>query len=167
MTTTYWAAPEVEEIAEKLIADYHTHLGDERIRYVFRDPPAKTKGHIALGKARKVGGLNAHLVQLVGRERIAGPVDFFVVEIAFEPWGQMDEKARIALVDHELCHFEIVEPDKPDDHRKLAIKGHDLEEFHEIVRRHGFWQPSIRELVDAANSQLELNIAGDSEDEPA
>lgn len=150
MGTSYWRAKDVEEIAEKLIAEHHTHLADQRIHYLFREPTASSKGNVVLGKARKIGGINAHLVGLVGRDHLEGPADFFVVEIAAVEWQELTEAQRIALVDHELCHFDVEEPEDPDKDRKLIVRGHDLEEFQVIVERHGLWRPPVEEFVTAA-----------------
>lgn len=149
MATEWWTADEVEELAEKLIAEHHPHLADVKIRYVFRDKAASSKGRAVLGKARRISGLNAHLVGLVGRNHVDGEVNFFVVEIASNTWRQLDEKQRVALVDHELCHLDIEEPEDATKDRKLVLRGHDVEEFTEIVQRHGLWKADVEELVKA------------------
>lgn len=156
MATTYWHAPEVEEIAQKLIAEHHSHLAGVEIKCVFREPAAKNKGKVVLGKARKIGGLNAHLVGLARPyDRGDDPPDFFVIEIASMTWLQLTEAQRLALVDHELCHFDI-EWNENDDTEKLIIRGHDLEEFTEVVARHGLWQPDLANFAKAASKQLSL-----------
>lgn len=170
MSTTYWRAPEVEEIVGKLVPEHHDHLArhDIKIRCVFRHPVAKSKGQIVLGKARKIGGLNAHLVGLSRRDDLGDePADFFVIEIAHKAWEALSEPQRVALVDHELCHFDVEIPDDEDQDRKLIMRGHDLEEFHEVVERHGLWRPDLRKFARAASVQLALAIDDDEEDEPA
>lgn len=156
MATTYWHAPEVEEIAQKLIAEHHSHLAGVEIKCVFREPIAKSKGKLQLGKARKISGLNAHLVGLARPyDRGDDPPDFFVIEIASMTWHSLTEAQRLALVDHELCHFDV-EWNENDDTEKLIIRGHDLEEFTEIVARHGLWQPDLENFAKAASKQLSL-----------
>lgn len=152
MATEWWAAPEVEEIAEKLIAEHHPHLADVRIRYVFRDKAASSRGRTVLGKARKIAGLNAYLVGLVGRQHVEGEVNFFVIEVASDVWRQLERPQRVALVDHELCHLDI-ETDPETGERKLVLRGHDVEEFTEIVQRHGLWKSDVEELVKAGGQQ--------------
>lgn len=125
MSTTYWRAPEVEEIVGKLLPEHHDHLArhDVKIRCVFRHPVAKSKGKIVLGKAHKIGGLNAHLVGLSRRDDLGDePADFFVIEIAHKAWEALSEPQRVALVDHELCHFDVEIPDDEDEDRKLIIE---------------------------------------------
>lgn len=167
MGTTYWRAPEVEKIVEKLVPEHHEHLSrtDVTIRCVFRDTVAKSRGRIVLGKARKISGLNAHLVGLDRRDAFTDdPVDFFVIEIPHEPWQNLTPAQRIALVDHELCHFYVAIPDDPDEDRKLVILGHDLEEFSAIVERHGLWKPDLKEFaqVVAQRGQLAFDDAPDA-----
>lgn len=169
MATTYWRAPEVEKIVNDLLPKHHKHLNrhDVQIRCVFRDPVTRSKGKITLGKARKVSGLNAHLVGLSHRDDLGDePTDFFVIEIAHKPWEALTEAQRVALVDHELCHLDVEIPDTDDQDRKLAMRGHDLEEFTEVVERHGLWRPQIETFVNTAKHlQLMLGEIATSEDD--
>lgn len=154
--TRYWRAKEVEGIAERLITQHHEDLEGVPIKYVFRRPAAVSRGRVVYGKARRIGGLAAHLVALVGRDEVAGPVAFFVVEIAADPWFTLNEKQRAALVDHELSHLELVQDD---DGTRLALRGHDLEEFVAVVGRHGLWRPAVEEFAAAAiGAQLSLEL---------
>ncbi|HEV2779102.1 MAG TPA: putative metallopeptidase [Actinophytocola sp.] len=158
--TTYWRAHEVEKIVEKLVPEHHEHLArtDVTIRCVFRDTAAKSRGWIVLGKARKVSGLAAHLVGLVRKDDLGDdPADFFVIEVPHEPWVNLTQEQRIALVDHELCHFWVALPDDPDEPRRLVILGHDLEEFKAIVERHGLWKPDVKSFAKAASQQLSID----------
>ncbi|MCI0543031.1 MAG: hypothetical protein L0Z49_01125, partial [Actinobacteria bacterium] len=74
---------------------------------------------------------------------------FYVMEIALPEWDQAPEPARAALVDHELCHYRI-----DADTGELKITAHDVEEFIEVVARHGAWQPDIAALVDYCGSPV-------------
>jgi len=157
--TSYTTASAVERIAEKLIAQHHRHLADVPIRYLWRDKAATSKGRTVLGKARKVGGLNAHLVHLVRKDEPPDEVEFFVVEIAADAWQTLTEPQRIALVDHELCHLGVDIPERADKDRTLVLRGHDLEEFTGVVERHGLWRPEIETFRAAAGAQLTLEEA--------
>lgn len=153
--TEYWRAPEVERIANELIVKHHDHLNrtDVVIKCVFRDPAAKSKGRVVYGKARKVSGLTAYLVGLEHNDRLddGEPADFFVVEIAHEPWQGLTGRQRHALVDHELCHLDV-ELDENGGDRKLCTRGHDLEEFTEVVKRHGLWRPTVVQFAETAKA---------------
>lgn len=93
--TEFWRAPEVKAIADELIPKHHIHLNryDVAIKYVFRDPAARSKGRLVYGRAKKVSGLPA-----------------------------------------------------------LGTRGHDLEEFTEVVKRHGLWRPPVVEFAETAKA---------------
>lgn len=154
MSTTYTRAHDVESVVDELIPQHHDHLdrSDVTIRCVFRDPPVRSRGQVVLGKARKIGGLNAHLALGLDHADLPAdePADFFVIEVAFEPWQLMTGAQRLALIDHELSHFDVEDPETEEAERKLLMVGHDLEEFTAVVRRHGLWREAVAELVAAA-----------------
>lgn len=148
---TYTPAPAAADLAAELIADHHTHLANVPIVYVHRDPTPKSKGREVLGRARRVTGLNAFLTALAAGEVDPDVVDvdytFFVMELALEPWLAAGESARIALVDHELCHFAV-----DDEDGSLSIIGHDLEEFAAVVERHGLWRDDVRRFAGVCST---------------
>lgn len=153
----YFEAPEVAEVAQELIANYHQHLidFDVKIRYVFVDKTPNSKGKEVWGTCRKVSGLNAYLEG----ESPDGDA-FFVITISKDIWDILPSDKKRALVDHELCHAwaevkqlknESDDSDfETDNPVKLSVKPHDLEEFSCIVRRHGLWREDIEEFVNAA-----------------
>lgn len=156
MPVTFRPAPAVERIAEKLIRNHHTDLTDVEIRYVFRSATAKTNGKAVWGKARKMSGLTAYLAH-DPVEAPGGDDDFFVVEISEPVWTILDDAQRTALVDHELCHC-TTEIDEKTDELKLKLRPHDLEEFRQIVERHGLWQPDLTEFaVTVAQAEFEFS----------
>lgn len=161
MTATYRPAPAVARIAGTLIPEHHQDLEDVRIEYVFRSEAARSGGKLVWGKARKITGLNAFLASGDGDEL---PVDgddvdeFFVIEIAEDVWRELDEKARRALIDHELSHCGT-KVDSDGDLR-LTVIAHDLEEFSAVVERHGLWRPDVEDLVKAAWSAEQLPFDG-------
>lgn len=169
--TKYNEAPVVEAIAAKLIAEHHPHLQGVPIRYVFRDKASTTAGKIQLGRARLLSGVSAflgcdeeerqELLQAQGREA------FFVIEIPFNLWKDMDDATKRALVDHQLCHcYAWEEEDKEAGAvRKLAIVPHDLEEFACVIARHGLWQKDVEALVKAAAKHVQPEFA--FEDSPS
>lgn len=100
----------------------------------------------------KVSGLNAFLA--TERTTEGGePEEFFAVVIAKPVWDILDEKQRLALVDHELCHFDLDE-----EKGTPVLRSHDVEEFGEIVKRHGLWRDEVRRLVEVGAKQLSLGL---------
>jgi hypothetical protein len=148
----YSQARAVKEIAETLIPQHHKHLEGARIDYVFRSKHQKSKGKIVAGKAHKISGLNAFLGTQTNAP-FGGP-DFFCMVIALDIWDAISDAQRIALVDHELCHF-FREVNDETGEWGLSIRGHDVEEFAEIVYRHGLWSEDLEHFVSNSR-QLRL-----------
>jgi hypothetical protein len=168
--TTFRPAPAVERIASELIPQHHEHLADCEIRYLFVDPPAKSKGAIVWGKASIVSGRAAYLLAQpgLGADLAHEPLDgadyaMFVIEIAELIWEHLEARERRALVDHELSHCWAGENEQGA--FKLAIRGHDVEEFQAVVARHGMWRREIKDFA-ATVEQLTLADRWHAEPEP-
>lgn len=77
------------------------------------------------------------------------------IAINAEAWATLSDPQRLALLDHELCHLAQAldkEGDQEvDGHGKLKwrTRRHDLEEFSEVVRRHGIWKADIAAFAQA------------------
>lgn len=153
--TLYRLAPEVRAIAEDLIASTEDHKLLERctIIYLFRDKAPISKGRTVLGRARRIGGLNAFLSGYQPDDQLIAPTPYFVIEISWNTWVDLTPAGQRALVDHELCHLGV-DPDTDE----LFMRGHDLEEFTAIVRRHGLWQADVSAVARAMAEQLALAI---------
>jgi hypothetical protein len=145
----YADAPEVESIAVSLIPAFHQHLNipDLWIHYVFLKNTPKSKDKLAAGRARKVTGLAAWMSNRASAPGNTSTEPFFMMEISWDLWTQLKPAQKVALVDHELAHFGI------DQKGELFLKGHDLEEFTGIVRRHGFWKEEVKQFVEAAREK--------------
>lgn len=153
MVTVYRPAAEVAEVAGPLIRLHHQHLLTAPIAYVFRTPPAKSGDRLMWAKVRKVSGLNAYFARMpepleaggLFDEAEAGPRPFHVMEVAEIVWDRLTSGQRTALVDHELCHLAGTGDD-------IRIVGHTVEEFTEVVARHGAWTVPLWDFVDAGRS---------------
>jgi len=131
----YFDAKAVEEIATDLIGQYHPHLKEKPILYLFND-----------------GNMNewASMARRNEREQfISGYL--FVMEVSYKNWQVMSDQQRVALVDHELCHASI-EDGKP------VIIDHDVEEFAIVVSRHGMWRENVRQFGHFCADQLSLTF---------
>jgi len=72
-----------------------------------------------------------------------------------------------ALVDHELCHFRPVpeeadDPDSPyrrDENGRVLyyLRHHDMEEFREIIDRHGLYKADLQAAYTSMRSSEERN----------
>ena len=136
----YTRATEVYPLATEIISAYHEHLLPIRIEYAFVSPTPKQKGALILGHARILRGLSALWASEEGQ-------DFFVVVLARNVWERGDDAFRRALLDHELCHCKVT------DEGKLVTIGHDVEEFSEVIQRHGLWKEDIRTFMDELKQQ--------------
>ncbi len=126
-------------IADALIPKLHDELHGARIAYLFRE---KMTGRdtIILGKAKKAGADLVHL----------GNVDF-VIEFNFEAWLSLVPNAKVALVDHELCHC-----GKDAESGAWVMVRHDVEEFAAIVKRWGLWTADLVTFGKVVGPQLEI-----------
>lgn len=152
--TYFTKADAPAKIAKKLIPKHHKHLEDKLIVYVFRDDMPKKNGKLVLGRAKIVSGLNAWLYN-------GSPEPFHMIEFTEEWWKRASEDQREALVDHELCHLEIeLTPDEDTGEliEKPKIRAHDVEEFTEILDRHGLWKSDVEEFVRKGAKQLTLAL---------
>jgi hypothetical protein len=139
-------APEVKEIATRYINEHHSHLANVLIIYLFNAKTIIKKGKEQLGEAKLVSGLNAYLATRDMEER---PEQLFVMTISKSAWDLLEDNqpAREALIDHELSHM-----DRDLETGALSINPHDVEEFFDVVRRHGPWMRDIQNLIDAAKN---------------
>ena len=137
----YIPAAEVQEIAEPLITAHHEALRTAPIRYLFTLKPRKHQGRLTWGSLQLVGGLHAYL-------STENTETYFVMLIDHERWIALSEEQRQALVDHELCHGTMT----PAGH--WALRTHDLEEFAEVLARHGLWRKDIEGFMRQAKQML-------------
>jgi predicted SprT family Zn-dependent metalloprotease len=136
-------ADQPEQIAQAIIPLLHTELASAKIAYLFRETMER-QGRIRLGTAAKAGGKLAYLAR----------VDF-TIEFNWTAWLRLSPSQRLALVDHELCHCT-----QDTEKGTWAVRHHDVEEFGEVVRRWGLWQPDLQTFAAAvkAGQQLKLEL---------
>lgn len=137
--SAYWTrAPEVEEIAGRLIPALHPHLEEAAIQYIFRHgAELHAHGAEAMAVARRCTGLLEYFSRAD-----------FIIEVSSDWWESLSDEQRVALVDHELCH--CIEGKKG-----WEIRPHDIEEFAEIVDRHGLWRSDLRAFIEAGLGAIE------------
>lgn len=142
MATAYWTDEKLTALGKEVLDRYHedkiVHPAD--FAFIFRDPPANSGDRAAYGKARKV----------TEAMRAAGVDAYFLIEIASVFWNAASREKRVAMLDHELCHCQVEEKTDKDGLNTGELvrktKPHDVEEFHEIIRRHGAWNSDLTEV---------------------
>ncbi|MGN8233214.1 putative metallopeptidase [Priestia flexa] len=149
MSVEFKESLEVRQLAEEIIELHHPHLKDakEVIGYYLRDGQSDWAG-----KCKKCTAFEKHLTKRT-----------FFVFINEDAWRHLSNEQRVALVDHELCHIrrekeEVFDKDKKQvvmdladkrDSSNWKIREHDVEEFSEIIQRHGLWEQGIESFAVA------------------
>jgi hypothetical protein len=137
MATEWTEAPAtVIDIAKEIIRDHHPSLEEARIGFLFRDIAPVSGGQATWGQASKVSPKLRPFMDLD-----------FIIWLAKDIWITLVDYQQRALIDHELCHCYL------DMDASAKIRGHDVEEFVEIVKRHGFWRSSLLILEKMAIAQ--------------
>lgn len=142
----YWieATEEVVKMAQSLIEMYHPHLTSVNIGFIFRSEPMVSKGRFILGQASKVSDRWRPLLKDEGLD--------FVIWVA-EEWKGYSHKKKRALIDHELCHCCV------DEEGRCWLRGHDIEEFNEIIDRHGLWKDDLKKTAQVMQQQPLITIS--------
>ena len=147
LSSRYHLAPGVKAVADPIITNYHPHLREASIAYLLRRGTWKSRGQVITGKAA------------IAPEqwRLLSGCDLVLI-INETVWQVLGDKGREVLLDHELSHFTPPTADK-DGSLRWAIREHDLQEFSEVVKRHGVCTGDHRRLIEAAG-QLDLESLG-------
>ena len=142
-------AETVETLAKSIIAQYHTHLINCKIAYVYRNKPMKSGGRVLFATAQKCNALTRDLCKISGGEGF----DFIVI-INYEAWNLLTDNQKNAVIDHTLCHCLTDELENGD--VKLSIAPHEINEFSTILDH---WGPEIfedlRRFCVLAKSKME------------
>lgn len=140
--------PQCYRIMDRLIAEHHAHLAEARICLAWRMGwKEDADGRLKLGQCKKAGDL----------ERELHGYDFIIL-LNHEAWNvaEFTTEQMTALLDHELCHAQVTLDDEGEMKRDTAgrpvwrVRGHDVEEFVEIVGRHGCWTSGLEKLAQQA-----------------
>jgi len=130
------ASPSVIHIAEQLIEQYHPWLREANIGFIFRDEAQKqSDGRLVLAQAQRI----------TAKLQVYLEYDF-LIWVSKKDWeGHLTDAQREALIDHELCHCV-----RNMNTGAWAIRPHDVQEFWQIIQRHGLWSNDLhgaRELL--------------------
>lgn len=131
----------IYDLMNRTIEEHHEELTNAKIAIAWNlawKPDAD--GHVILGKCKKASDL----------DREFSPYDF-VILLRKEFWqhSQTTDAQRAALIDHELCHASVRldadhEPKRDERGRVIyRMRKHDIEEFSEILMRHGCYKRDL------------------------
>ena len=132
-----------------LIDEHHDALSKANVRIAIAwslqwkpDADGRTK----LGECKKASDLDRELA----------PYDF-VILLNREFWlnGKVTKGMRAAVLDHEICHAAVAYDDngepKTDERGRTVfrVRKHDIEEFNDVIARHGCYRHEIEEFAAA------------------
>lgn len=139
--------PEAYILLRELRAEQHFDAAEARIALAWQKAiKPDVDGRLMLGKCVKATDLQRELVELD-----------FVILLNREVWDDIDFRTekKIALLDHEMCHAARAvdsdgEPRIDTKGRPVwRIRGHDIEEFREVVARHGCYKHDLEKFAQA------------------
>lgn len=160
-------AVEAYEMLDDIVERFHIRLDGAVILIAWlRGLKANTDDQLLLGKAIKAADIPRQL----------GKVDW-IIALNRDAFGMFSPQQRRALIDHELCHAAVAVnsktgEDKTDAHgRKVyRVRKHDIEEFREIVKRHGLWKDDLQafwqSIVESDKAPLFSGGAGKADKKP-
>lgn len=137
-------------IARSIIEQYRPELTDLKICYMWR-PEA-----MSMGEGRVVAGQCIHVDD---RNWAIHGYDFIIL-FALDVWNRAEKGWHEAIVDHELAHCGIrtdedgeVIADEDSGRTKTYCRHHDIEEFGEVLERHGAYHSDLRKFLAAWGHQ--------------
>ncbi len=151
-STSFEIADEVQEFAERIIDQHHPHLQDakDKVGYFFKYGSSDWAG-----KCKKCTAFER---EITGK--------MFLIFVNKDAWSHMDLTQREALVDHELCHIKRASSPRidsttneviqdwaiADEPESWSTRDHDIEEFSDVVNRHGLWEKGIEKFAVAVRN---------------
>jgi hypothetical protein len=157
--STYVKCPEqVTTLAQGLIEKYHHALLKYGVTIDFLFAHAKTDDDgQPLGPALKLHGYAAGgIARIIGlKDRVAGRADAEIL-LDGDKWELLPEEEQLALVDHELNHFQVQINSKGTaqtddyDRPKLKMRLHDVQVgwFSVIAQRHSLASGEVQQAMD-------------------
>lgn len=141
---TYEITHDIEQLANQVIARYHTHLKDAKIAYLFRSGGWENRGRVELGKM---------LVASPAWKALSGYELLAVVNHAV--YKSYDEEARIAQLDHVFCHIGSVTTGSCGQ-KIFRTVCPDIYEYSAVVNRHNITFSNL-DAIDMNGRQLSIN----------
>lgn len=157
----YSESNDLNLFGQDLIERIHPGLNVLKIVFLFRDKASHAQGRIVPARTRRCEDRDR---QLHGAD--------FIIEVAREVWDQTDQRFREAILDHELtsfgavCDEEGVAQKSEDGRVKTFSRKPDIQEFTEVMERHGAYHVELRAFLTKLEEREEEKV--ESQDtEPA
>lgn len=132
---------------KKMRTKYHPEIRKAKIALAWRQALKPDRdGHLILGMCHRMSDLSKELAEYD-----------YVILLNKEVWNdeKFDKKKKYALMDHELCHaaavFNKSGKQKKDERGRYVwrIRDHDIEEFRDVVDRHGCYKRDLELFAEA------------------
>jgi len=142
---------ELKLLGNAIIGESRPNLQMLSISYLFRDKATVTDGKVITGRCIRVDDRNWALHK-----------KDVLIEIARDIWEEMDARFQKALMDHELGHIGLefdedktIKMEETTGRIKVRIRRHDIEEFSDVLERHGAYHKALREFLAAYARRIE------------
>lgn len=145
----YERAHELKSAASGLIDEYHQHLQDANIAYLWRSGRWYVKGVKQIGKTIVVAQI---WHELTGYD--------LVVVVNKNAYLSQSTQDRIAMLDNLLCQFGMT------DNGRLHARDHDIKEFSDAVRRNKVCMSNLP-AVDGTSEIKKLDVPDEPEETAA
>src|ERR1700756_493258 len=135
------------KLLKKMRDKYHREVRKAKIALAWRIKIKPDKdGHLLLGKCVRTSDLQRELADWD-----------YVILLNKEVWNdpEFTKKKKYALLDHELCHAAPVYNRKGKQRKNtrgryiFRMRDHDIEEFRDIVKRHGCYKQDLELFAEA------------------
>jgi hypothetical protein len=136
----------IEKDVEDLVEKIHTHLRAAKIVVLAKPKAGKRHGRVLITATKRASEATAALL----KDEI-GDVHY-VIEIGKDAWDTLSQDRKKLVLDRALCYCAGQDPDKG----VWKLRGPDVEDFTEIIKRHGLWTGELEIFAKEAAAQLEL-----------
>jgi hypothetical protein len=142
MSNKWKAGPDIHQVLDQLITDYHGPLVDiaKDIVVIFKQKASRTGGRPVYGKTSKAPAI----LSVLGEHEYK-----FVIELGADTWQDLKDDEKTALLDHLLC-FISSEIDPKTGDVKYFLTSPDVFYFQQEIDRHGHWRPAPKEETEAS-----------------
>jgi hypothetical protein len=138
-------AYDAAEIARQLIPNFHKHLENALVKYLFTYGKWTADAE-PFGKAKVLTAAERFLCNL-----------HIIIQIPHDVWERIEDKCKIAAVDHMLSHIYLKE--YADDGAPIfGYQEHSLQDFEGTISRHGYWRSGLKGLKEALEGSEQLSL---------
>ena len=146
--TSFDRAETIEELAKELIAEFHSHLVNANIAYLWKNKKITKSGRTVIATAEKCS------------PKVKALCDYdFIIVVSAPAYNDLTDKQRRAVIDHELEHCLVDDNDAGE--KVTKIVAHDVEEFGSIILRHGLYKEDLvrmGRIVEKAEEQDDVVV---------